>query len=96
LLTSVSIRSSVPIISLNMALYGDYAQQDHSEKVAKLEQIENIWDRFLATQDHILNIDLHIPFDDPCIQDVISFIDPQYVVFALWVILREFKKEFSY
>lgn len=70
-------------IHLNMALCGDYVRQDHRGKAAKLAQIEDIWERFLEARDHILNIDLHVPFDDPSIQEVIDFIRPLYVVFEV-------------
>ncbi|ATW27587.1 TIM barrel protein [Candidatus Formimonas warabiya] len=78
-----AVKEWIKGIHLNMALCGDYLQQDHSGKAEKLDQIENIWDRFLEARDHILNIDVHVPFDDPAIRKVIDFIQPQYVVFEV-------------
>ncbi|MEL7564897.1 MAG: TIM barrel protein [Dehalobacterium sp.] len=77
------VKNWIKGIHLNKALCGAYLQQDHSAKVEKLNQIENIWDRLLEARDHILNIDKHVPFDHPCIREVIDLILPQYVVFEV-------------
>lgn len=78
-----AVKKWIKGIHLNMALCGDYLQQDHSGKADRLNRIEDIWDRFLEARNHILNIDVHVPFDDPAIRDVIDLIDPRYVVFEV-------------
>lgn len=70
-------------IHLNMALCGEYLLQNHQEKADQLAKIENIWDRLFFARDHILNMDLHVPFDHPAIRDVIDYLHPQFVVYEV-------------
>lgn len=77
------VKDFIKGIHINKAICGAYLQQDHSAKAKKLDKIENIWDKFIEARSHILNMDLHIPFDHPSIQEVIDFINPRYVVFEV-------------
>ncbi|MBF7096885.1 TIM barrel protein [Alkalibacter mobilis] len=68
-------------IHLNQALTGAYILQNHKEKIKDINCCDNYWDILSLAREHIGNIDMHIPFDDEIIDEIIKKVDPEYLVY---------------
>ncbi|NLZ39120.1 MAG: TIM barrel protein [Firmicutes bacterium] len=67
-------------IHLNKSLAGEYLQQCHKDKEEKLRSLSNVWDRYMEARKHIMQIDQHLPFEQPGIKKVVEFVAPDYLV----------------
>jgi len=68
-------------IHLNQSLTGDYLKQSVESKLNVIRSADSYWDVLNLAREHIGNIDTHLPFINPRINEILELIDPKYLVY---------------
>lgn len=68
-------------IHLNMSISGDYIKKNHEPTYKEIEQLSNGFEKYQKIVEHIKKIDQHLPYDDKGIHEIITLIQPEYIVF---------------
>ena len=77
-----AVLSNIKGIHMNGSLSGKYLQAvRRGEGMRDIEG--DFWERYTNAYHHITRIDLHKPFADTAIQDIVELINPDYLVFEL-------------
>ncbi len=72
--------SLIRAVHLTRSLSAEYVIQ--SRQIPNpFENSQNFWDRFIIAHQHVMQIDQHDPFDDPSIERLFDWIDPQFLIF---------------
>lgn len=73
--------SHIRAIHLNCSLTGDYISKNHSSAHLEMIQAQDMSTKYDLARTHISQIDLHLPFQSPCIKSFIEKISPDYLVY---------------
>jgi len=68
-------------IHLNMSLSGEYIKEDHLIKYKDISKMANGFEKYQKIVDHIKRIDQHLPYNDSSIHEIITLVNPEYIVF---------------
>ena len=66
------LRDEIKVMHLNSALSADYLSRSHRKEYEDFMGETDIWQRLGKARSSVLNIDLHVPFTDPSIKDVLK------------------------
>ncbi len=77
------LKEQIRGVHLSSSLPGEYLREDHSEELARVAEIQGIWEQYVAAIPHIKKIDRHQPFRDQSIRKIIAEIEPEYTVFEV-------------
>ncbi len=78
-----TLKKEIRGVHINKSLPGEYLKRDHSDQLERINLNNNFWKQVFKVKDHIDQIDRHLPFKDPCLQEIIALINPLYSVFEL-------------
>lgn len=78
-----STRSYIKAMHVNKSLPKNYMRQNHLYKLESYQKASNPGQKMGILKRHIGNLDWHIPFDHPIIQELINDISPEYCVFEV-------------
>lgn len=70
-------------VHINKSLSGEYMKKCHLKRGKEAEEIEDFGELFSHMISHISKIDMHLPYDDESIKDILKAVKPKYKVYEL-------------
>ncbi len=75
------LKEDIKAVHLNSALSSEHLNKDHSDAFELFKQQDDVFERLMSAREQVRNIDLHVPFYDNSINDVLKQANPSHVVF---------------